>query len=232
MIFALIKGLLDYHRYIIHFSISLFAYSITMPSNNAFTFGSEKEWPVELFRHTENEGWQQQMPRGNQCSSILAVAPRKDCIVIAALRQKFTLSGRGSGTANDGVDDDPRDRSSVVRRYDCILLVSRRRTRAMVLKFRNLRDCQEFSDRFMELNPRMLTPSSSEQDIATEPADEEDRQEVMSYVARLLHDGDFLRFVNKVETFVGNTVDGAKILEALETRDLEHTLNPNHFTMN
>jgi hypothetical protein len=196
-----------------------------MPSNNASTFGSEKEWPVELFRHTENEGWQQQMPRGNQRSSILAVAPRTDCIVIPALRQKFTLSGRGS--ANDGVDDDPRDRSSVVRRYDCILLVSRRRTRAMVLKFRNLQDCQEFSDRFMELNPRMLTLSSSEQDMAVESADEQDQQEVMSYVARLLHDGDFLRFVSKVEAFVGNTVDGAKILGALETRDLEQTLDQN-----
>jgi hypothetical protein len=215
------SDVLNYYRYSIHFSISLFANSVTMPSNNASTLGYEKEWPVELFRQTENEGWEQQIPCGDQCSSILAVAPRKDCIVIPALRQKFTLSGRGSA-----------NRSSVLRRGDCILLVSRRRTRAMVLKFLNLRDCQEFSDRFMELNPRMLTPSSSEQDIATEPADEEDRQEVMSYVARLLHDGDFLRFVNKVETFVGNTVDGAKILEALETRDLEHTLNPNHFTMN
>jgi hypothetical protein len=196
-----------------------------MPSNNASTFGSEKEWPVELFRHTETEGWQQKMPRGNQRSSTFAVAPRKDCVVIPALRQKFTLSGRGS--ANNGVDDDPRDRSSVVRRYDCILLVSRRRTRAMVLKFRNLQDCQEFSDRFMELNPRILTPSSSEQERAAESDDEQDRQEVMSYVARLLHDSDFLRFVNKLEAFVANTVDGAKILEALETRDLEQIINPN-----
>jgi hypothetical protein len=77
----------------------------------------------------------------------------------------------------------------------------------------------------MELNPRMLTPSSS--GMAAEPAVEQDQQEVMSYVARLLHDVDFLRFVHKVETFVGNTVDGANILEALETRDLEQTLNPN-----
>jgi hypothetical protein len=198
---------------------------MSMPSNNAPTFGSEKEWPVELFRHTENEGWQQQMPRGNQSSSILSVAPRKDCIVIPALRQKFTLSGRGS--ANDGVEDDSRDRSSVVRRYDCILLVSQRRTRAMVLKFCSLRDCQEFSDRFMELSPRLLTPSSSEQVMAAEPADEQEQQEVMSFVVHLLHDGDFLRFVNKVEAFVRNTVDGAKILEGLETRDLEQTLNPN-----
>jgi hypothetical protein len=217
------SDVLNYYRYSIHFSISLFANSVTMPSNNASTLGYEKEWPVELFRQTENEGWEQQIPCGDQCSSILAVAPRKDCIVIPALRQKFTLSGRGS--ANDGVDDDTRDRSSVLRRGDCILLVSRRRTRAMVLKFLNLRDCQEFSDRFMELNPRMLTPSSS--GMAAEPAVEQDQQEVMSYVARLLHDVDFLRFVHKVETFVGNTVDGANILEALETRDLEQTLNPN-----
>ena len=200
---------------------------MSMPSSNASTFGSEKEWPVELFRHTENEGWQQQMPRGNQCSSILSVAPRKDCIVIPALRQKFTLSGRGS--ANDGVDDDFRDRSFVVRRHDCILLVSPRRTRAMVLKFRSLQDCQELSDRFMELSsrPRVLTPTSSEQDMAAEPANEQDQQEIMSHVVHLLHDEGFLRFVNKVESFVENTVDGAKILEGLETRDLEQILNPN-----
>ena len=210
----------------------------TNETETGVTPSSEKEWLVELFRHTESEGWQKQMPRGSTGSPLLGISPRRDCIVIPALRQKFTLSGsdanpsaagggRGGGRRRDGGEEEPssnsvasQDRSFVIRRGDSILLVSRRRTRAMVLKFQTLHDCQEFSDRFVELNPPIVAPASSAREQHHGVAHEQEQQDIVSYIVRLLHSQDFLQFVHKLETLVTSTTDGAKILEALGVRDL------------
>jgi hypothetical protein len=179
---------------------------------------SENEWPVQLYRYTESDDWQHQQVGGGR----IAASPRKDCIVIPALRQKFSLLSSEGG-----------DKSCVIRRDHCILLVSRRRTRAMVLQFSSVQDCLDFSDRFVELNPppAMLSPPTNTTtgtnddviapeaaiQIAAQPAQQE---EVVSYLARLLHDDSFLGLVHKLETYLGNTTDGAHILEGLATRNL------------
>jgi hypothetical protein len=211
-----------------------------MPPTSTAPGSTEKEWPVELFRHTEGEGWQKQVPRGDDGGSsrspVISVAPRKDCIVIPKLRQKFTLwvcpppsTGAESSASNINEEDLKKERSMVVRRGYSILLISRRRTRAMVLKFQSQEDCLEFSDRFIELNPKVPLDTTTEDSSSSAPisspageiARDQEQQEVVSNIARLLHDDDFLKFIHKLETYVANTTDGAKIFEALEMRDFE-----------
>ena len=165
---------------------------------------SEKEWPVRLYRFTESDGWQRQE------GAKVAAAPRQDCIVIPAMRQKFSLV---------------RQKSCVIRRGLCILLVSQRRTRAMVLQFDSLPECLEFSDRFVELNPVLSvaeTKGDGENPAGTPCIEAEisEQKQIVSYVARLLHDPDFLGFVEKLETYMSNTTDGAKILEGLGRQSL------------
>jgi hypothetical protein len=189
------------------------------PATTTNNNNNEKEWPVQLYRFTESDGWQKQQGAAvtmmTTTANRIAAAPRKDCIVIPALRQKFSLlSGQ--------------EKNCVIRRGCCILLVSRRRTRAMVLQFTSLDDCLAFSDRFLALNPP--TPSTTTTEVqgtqeaaavaAAVAAGPNDQEQVVSYVARLLHDKDFLGFVHKLETYLAQTTDGAKILEGLEHRDL------------
>ena len=156
----------------------------------------EREWPIELYRFTESEGWQKQI------AGSVAASPRKDCIVIPLLRQKFTLRGG-------------EEKSSVIRRDRCLLLVSRRRTRAMAIKFKTRGDCLEFSDRFTELN-KSNDVRHEDEIQALVPAREQDREEVLSYIAQLLHSEDFLSLVGKLESYLDNTIDGAKLLEGLK----------------
>ena len=88
--------------------------------------------------------------------------------------EDWTQVGQGIMTGSNGVGNDgtssrngigiepqhqeqtavyQHDKSCVIRRGDSILLINRRRTRAMVLKFRSIDDCLSFSDRFIQLNP-------------------------------------------------------------------------------
>lgn len=193
---------------------------------------SEPQWPVELYRCTEFDGWQKQQTQGD---ALLFASPRKDSIVLPALRQKFTLRGE-----ND------RDKSSVIRRNNCILLVSRKRTRAMMLKFASLKDCLDFSDRFCEINHpsfadtnkddlaakesrhrRTIDPSHdhavaeeyhNDQTAESQPTSVriEDQEQVLSHIVQLVHNPEFMEFVHKLENYIGSCTDGAKLLQALE----------------
>lgn len=175
----------------------------------------DKEWPVQLYRYTECDGWQKQA--GTKDTSA---APRKDCIVIPCLRQKFSLISAATTTsAKDGNGSStPGDRTYVIRRDRCILMVSKRRMRALVLQFRTLQDCLDFSDKFLELNPfeRIEEQDKANHQVASSrPAGLADQEEVVSYMARMLHDQDFLGFVHKIETYMKNTTDGIQLLDSL-----------------
>jgi hypothetical protein len=157
-----------------------------------------EHWPIELYRFTYNDGWQKQE---QTAQATLTASPRKDCIVIPALRQKFTLCTEGG------------EQSSVIRRNSSLLLVSRRRTRAMLLNFFSLQECLDFSDQFTKLN----RPSPFVEEEHKEPeATARDRDEVVSYVTQLLHSTEFLSLVGKLEIFVKSTQDGAKLFKDLE----------------
>ncbi|CAJ1940176.1 unnamed protein product [Cylindrotheca closterium] len=205
------------------------------------SISSEPQWPVDLYRYTDCDGWQRQQTQGD---TPLSASPRKDSIVLPSLRQKFTLKG-----------DTDHDKSSVIRRNNCILLVSRKRTRAMLLKFASLQDCLEFSDRFCEINhpslieqhhnnddnlapkgPRNQSQNSSYYNVNPEDGHTEqvvmannhqapqvrieDQEQVLSHIVQLVHNPEFMSFVHKLENYIGSCNDGAQLLKALE-------VNPN-----
>jgi hypothetical protein len=98
----------------------------------------------------------------------------------------------------------------------------------LVLKFRSEQDCLEFADRFTALNPPKVL--STEGDAAAESGggnltrhvDSNDQsQEVLFYIARLLHDQDFVDYVNSLESCLASSADGAKILEVLTEASLD-----------
>ncbi|KAL3942272.1 MAG: hypothetical protein SGBAC_003511 [Bacillariaceae sp.] len=204
--------------------------------SNKRNTATEPQWPVELYRYTDCDGWQKQQ---TQSDTPLSASPRKDSIVLPSLRQKFTLKG-----------ETDHDKSSVIRRNNCMLLVSRKRTRAMLLKFASLQDCLDFSDRFCEINHPSTTmmehynksaslapndsrkprPSSSYYSVI--PDDEhigqvasnnqtpsvriEDREQVLSHIVQLVHNPEFMGFVHKLENYIGSSSDGAQLLKALQ----------------
>lgn len=102
-----------------------------------------------------------------------------------------------------------------MRRDKCILLLSRTRTKALFLQFRTLRDCLEFSDWFVELNP------VEEQDTRDEAAMEADREDVAAYLIRLAHEPSFEQFVRNMEHTLKNTPDGEQMLNSWVDKDLE-----------
>jgi len=205
----------------------------------------EKTWSVLLYRR-ETDHWKKQelqLASSSSLSTMLSsrkknlyqhittvVAPRKECIVFPALRQRFSLKSQ-------------TDQGTVIRRNDKILLKSRRRARSLLLQFHSLEDCLAFSDHFFRMNPNIstLSPADEKVDISSTSNEsslqeitpqqenragkfpivrEDERKEVVSHVTRLLHDEDFLSMIHKIETHISNTNDGAQILRGLENRQL------------
>ena len=200
---------------------------MTKPSNE------EKIWKVLLYRK-ESEGWKKQeysvsssdgRNRYHTTTRMTSVAPRNDCIVFPDLRQKFSLKSE-------------TDQGTVIRRDNKILLVSKRRARALLLEFQSLEDCLAFSDQFVRLNPRKSLLASSRDDDAicndrsmhdspqqngenTLPAvGDEGHREVVSWIVKMLHDKSFLSYVHKIESYITGTEDGMQILQGLEQGEL------------
>jgi hypothetical protein len=179
--------------------------------------GAEKEWPVHLFRKTA-KGWEKMQPKNKHNQLIVVNAkPREGCIVFLRLRIRVSLT-----SSRKGSQEEDESRSVVVRRRSNIFISSNQGLKALVLKFRSEQDCLEFADRFMVLNPPKLI--SKEGDTAAEigggnltrHVDSNDQsQEVLFYIARLLHDQDFVDYVNNLESCLASSADGAKILEVL-----------------
>lgn len=175
----------------------------------------EKTWSVLLYRK-EIGGWKKQefstsLNRHGHAPTLrmTTVAPRIDCIVFPELRQKFSLKSEA-------------DRGTVIRRDNKILLVSKRRARALLLEFPSLEDCLGFSDQFARLNPRKPLKNKNGKKRKTPPAvvGEKERREVVSWIVKMLHDKSFLSFVHKIENYIIETEDGMQILKGLEQADL------------
>jgi hypothetical protein len=177
----------------------------------------EKEWPVHLFRKTA-KGWEKMQPKNNNNQLVVVNAkPREGCIVFLRLRIRVSLTSR-----NKGSQEEDESRSVVIRRRSNIFISSNQGLKALVLKFRSEQDCLEFADRFTALNPSQLL--STEGDTAAEGGGEnlsrhvdsnDQSQEVLFYIARLLHDQDFVDYVNNLDSCLASSADGAKILEVL-----------------
>lgn len=178
---------------------------------------AEKEWPVHLFRKTA-KGWEKMQPKNKRNQLVVIKAkPREGCIVILRLRIRVSLASRKGSQ-----EEEDESRSVVIRRRSSIFISSNQGLKALVLKFRSEQDCIEFADRFIALNPPKAL--STEGDTAAESGDgnltrhvdsNDQSQEVLFYIARLLHDQDFVDYVNNLESCLTSSVDGAKILEVL-----------------
>jgi hypothetical protein len=185
---------------------------------------AEKEWPVHLFRKTA-KGWEKMQPKNKHNQLIVVNAkPREGCIVFLRLRIRVSLTSSRKGSQ----EEEDESRSVVVRRRSNIFISSNQGLKALVLKFRSEQECLEFADRFMTLNPPKLL--SKEGDTAVESGagnlarhvDSNDQsQEVLFYIARLLHDQDFVDYVNNLESCLSSTADGAKILEVLSNASVD-----------
>lgn len=162
--------------------------------------------------------------RGTYCS-----------IVIPALHQKFTLRSNNTNNGSNNGCSSTKDKGTVVRRNECILLISRNRTKVMVLQFRSLQDCLDFSDRFLALNDDDVHhPSDDDDDGDAEEERREvgsssdeayqfalaaDRESVTAHLVRLVHEPSFEAFVRNVESSLQSTTDGEQILKSWVERD-------------
>ena len=126
---------------------------------------NEKEWHVDLYRKTLT-GFEKMTPKTSSGRHVLVkVAPRNGCIVVRQLhiRIRLTAGNSSKNRNNDGIDDGGSSRGdggkeeerfiSVKRRRETIVIISNQRIRVLILKFRTQKDCIDFSDRLVELNP-------------------------------------------------------------------------------
>ena len=187
-------------------------------------FQEDKIWLVWLYRR-ESDGWKKQESSQSSVSKkneTTTVAPRKDCIIFPALRQRFSLKSAS-------------DQGTVIRRDEKIILVSKRRARALLLRFQSFEECLAFSDYFVRLNRKLpLVPSvrngnklqyieslrlSQQQCYESKKArsivGDKTHREIVSWIVKMLHDKCFLNYVEKIERYITETEDGIKILQAL-----------------
>lgn len=197
-----------------------------------------KSFPVRVYRKTELHGWQVMSPKNKQgrCVQIRAT-PKQGCIVLHRIQVRIRLTSASDPlkekeeqhAINDekSKDSKPND-VLVVRRRHYILISSKLRSRSLVFKFKDLKSCLQFSDHLVQLNPNQTTTTSMDQPSSTLGEDptmtedhayklthEQDMQQVLSYVARLLYDGRFATFCQNLESSLMASEDGLPMLNHL-----------------
>ncbi|CAB9500630.1 expressed unknown protein [Seminavis robusta] len=173
----------------------------------------QHEWPLDVFRHTSGRGWEKLVPADSihtHTTGPNAVGvPNEGHVTIQRFRLKISV-----------MDSEGKVLSEVIRRNDALLFVSSNRLRAILLKFKTIQDCEQFSSRLMELNPiapETATTSSdqpmdwgttvSSEGMHSSNADMEidqqlQRNELLSYIVRLQQEESFNSFTNKIEQLV------------------------------
>lgn len=136
--------------------------------------------------------------------------PYTESIVIPELHQKFSLH------------NDDNEQGTMIRRNNSILLLSRTRTKAMVLQFQSLDDCLRFADRFQELNMPPQTPDLQSVPQETIAAD---RETVCAHLVQLLHEPSFRNLVRNIETTLDDAVDGHELLQAWVDQEMPRPRN-------
>ena len=174
------------------------------------------QWNVQVYRYTAARGWEmyqdvvQQQDQDDHNQPIV-VTPRKGCVEVAKLRLRVNIFS--SNTCH----------TTVIRRMDTILLSSRKSAGAIVLKFESIKDCSAFVDQLVHLNNEEYTNQTSklvkEQEESSSTAKKttstSSKPEILSHIARLLHDDEFMDFVDHVEDrLIESSSDFKHILDA------------------
>lgn len=178
-----------------------------------------KEWPVRVYRKS-SRGWQMLVPKnakGRRCR--VSASLREGCILIPRVKVRIHLRKK---------KDDCHDEKSkqqmlvqVIRRRDAVAVsgIEPLRT-AIVLKFRSEEECKEFADGICLLNPSQALEDSTPPVTGNRKSDgrhgdESTKQDVLSYIARLINDPSFLAYVHGLENCLTSTEDGKQMLDAL-----------------
>ncbi|GAX20285.1 hypothetical protein FisN_6Hh236 [Fistulifera solaris] len=148
----------------------------------------EREWPVRVFRQTPEGGYERlRVQRNIQIRAI----PRAGGLVLPRLHIRIQI--------------DPAH-TTVLRRRRCLLIYSQQqRVRVLVLQFKDLPQCLQFTDEWWSLNPSSVT--SFEPQALEEPV-------VQQYLFRLLHDPAFVQFCRKLSAHLRSQPDFVAALEA------------------
>ena len=202
-----------------------------------FRYSYEKGW--ELFQQASSVEKMTAAPRRG-CVEVKELRLR-----IHILQQRGT-NDSGTGTNVDHFEsgkvekrNSPRHTTNVVRRRDTLLL-SKGDFGAVVFKFQSVAACVAFTDRLVELNQsfalnpnedkatQRLQSECSENGKSLEQCDDvyggnsdnlsnDDRNfAIRAHMIALLHDKDFLGFVDRIENCLSSSNDCTKMLEALE----------------
>jgi hypothetical protein len=187
----------------------------------ATTYG----WPVKVYRHTKDRGWENATVDGaNNTSSNTTTILATPCVggvEIRHFRVRIRVFPKKKST---------NTASRCTKRRNLLFVSTRNQTGSIVLAFPSIALCNEFFDELLDLNGRRRfqvvekqRPASAEAAQNTESDERRRTQDTLSYLARLLHDKDFGNFVKSVEESLTSTQDGANMLAAFQTAPLDET---------
>lgn len=162
---------------------------------------------------------------------IITATPRSSCIEISHLRVKVPIVKESS-------ESETSSWTVFHRRFDKLLI--RLERGSIVLKFLNARECATFCDVLISLNKDIFTMENNDavekdswrqQTKRRKFAHKEDTQqrnykndvkedqsysqELKSYMIHLIHDDDFMAFVNRVESVLASDPSCSKMMQAL-----------------
>lgn len=199
-------------------------------------------FPVRVYRKTEMYGWQAMQPKNSQGRRVqVKASPKEGCVVLHRIQVRIRLTSQPPNDSlkekdeNSGqhriIEDPVVNDVLVIRRRHCILISSKMRSRSLVFKFNDLKACLQFSDQLVQLNPNQAiqtaipgvdqnysTSSEGRASTGRHPNDltrERDTQQILSYVARLLYDDQFVSFCNNLESNLLASEDGLEMLNNL-----------------
>ena len=201
----------------------------------------DDKWPVEVFRYSHGKGWEL-FQQARSCTEKVTAAPRRNCVEVRTLRLRIHILQQPDCTINSLPLRDENDKTkrshtaSVVRRKDTLLLSKGDLDfGAVVLKFQSIADCVAFTDRLTEINQghsyettkdkleqrpmRHIEMKSGNGNDETSGVKNDEDQGIQSHLITLLHDKDFLGFVDRLEDCLTSNSDCIKMLQAHEYRN-------------
>lgn len=202
----------------------------------------EKTWPVRLYRYTESEGWQQQINPDTVAAprkDCVVIPTFRQKFTLCCYSDGNNSNGGGSSGNGVVVEKSYVIRREkcllLVSRRRTRAMVLEFESLASCLEFSDR--FLELNPDLAYQQPTATTMTTmtddddnnnniqsqgnkegSHQQVTTEQRRPtlgpslDQREEVISYVARLLHDNDFLGFVGKLEQYLSSTEDGSQIL--------------------
>jgi hypothetical protein len=167
----------------------------------------EKEWIVQVIRQT-SEGRVRMEARNSEGKLVpVAVQVKRGSITIPRVKMRLELNSRRNDKANE-----KNANITVRRRRDTVAIGGDGRMQRILLKFRSEKECRDFSDHFVALNPPAILAASTKESLAADQIEESG--EALSYMMRLLNEPEFVSYVDHLENYLMSSEDGQQMLNA------------------